>query len=718
MRMWYNVRLKFTVMTLIAVVLTAAAGNIGVAHTVEAAGGNEMRTDYAVSGNGMIWLEEGSGGLKKLMYRNTATGQQVQLTDGSRAVDAPSINGDWIVWADKGSESPGSLNWYIYGYNLVSGVQKQLSRTAGVYGNPSADEDGAVWYDRSGRGEMIYRDFITGSEFSLGEGRFPVLANGIVVFKNARDGGLSMLQLSNGIQKRLITLGGSNYVDWFVFNGTHVLAREHYSTGTAQYVLIQVADVATPVPQYVASPVSRGQVYDVMSIGDGHAVFMQSEGGVLTVKSIHLNTSKVTSHSAPAAMEQVIGIRNGKLLYAGSDGATQELALEQTSGGSNPGSGGGNGDGNGNGDNGGNGNSGEDGSSGSGEGRDESVAFVDAQGGFVEVANGDAKAVFGPGTFADRTKVSLGRNEAGSMPLLDEQGKAMQLASPAWELNSENSLLKPAELTIRFTAGKGWEKDAEKLGIYRWTEGLGQGKNGYWSYVGGASRTRDGFVQTEVSEPGIYAIMMRQIAFEDLNGHWARKSIEVLAARGIVNGKSDKLYAPEASVTRAEFAKLLVGAMGLKPFEGTKTSFADVKRGDWHFGYVEAAAAAGLVQGDAGKFRPNDAVTREQMTVMLMRAIESMDTHDVQGELIVGNETKTADTQKEAEANKSASTEQVLLPYADGDQVSGWAREAVASAIEAGLIQGSGHKLSPQGLTTRAQAGTVIYRLLDRLNKL
>lgn len=67
---------------------------------------------------------------------------------------------------------------------------------------------------------------LPGVEAELGEGRFPVLANGIVVYKNARSGGLSMLNLSSGATRSIVRLGGANFVDWFVFNGSHVLWKQ------------------------------------------------------------------------------------------------------------------------------------------------------------------------------------------------------------------------------------------------------------------------------------------------------------------------------------------------------------------------------------------------------------------------------------------------------------------------------------------------------------
>lgn len=692
---------------IVAFMLTASLGGAAPAAAAE---GSVVRSDYSISGNGMVWLEGADGGLKKLMYRNTASGQQLQITDGATAVDAPHLSGNWIVWAGKGDEPLSSLNWYIFGYDLLNGSTVQLSRSAGVYANPSADDNGAVWYERSQYGSMIYRDFVTGSQFSLSEGRFPVLADGVVVYKNARDGGLSMLELSSGVRKRLVSLGGTNYVDWFVFNGAQVLVREHYSDGRSQYGVMTVGASIAPDVRIIASTSDRSQLFELMELSDGHGIILTKENGTATVTSVNLETMKVVSVPAPASMSQVIGVRNGKLVYAVSDGTVQEMTLEPNTPGTGPGDGdsgggdtggtdGGNTGGPGSGEHtgvpGSPGSSANAGGNGSGAGTDIELSYIDAEGGSIASDDGSAKITFAPGTFASRTGTALSL-ESDSSRLYDESGKKLQPAGKAWRLTSQNDLQKSALLSLGYLAGNVDKSDMEKLGIYRLKPRSGEA-DGFWSYIGGASRIQDGFIQAAVTEPGVYAVMLRQATFGDIKGHWAQQEVEVLASRGVVNGKAQDFYAPGQTLTRAEFAKLLAGAMGIKPSVGGASSFSDVGYDQWYFGWIEAASKAGYVQGDGGKFRPNDPVTREQMVTMLMRAIEP------------SSEPGTGD---------GSNAERLLSSYSDAGRISGWAKESVAAAVENGLIQGAGDKLSPQGKTTRAQAAAVIYRLLDVLNKL
>jgi len=72
--------------------------------------------------------------------------------------------------------------------------------------------------------------------------------------------------------------------------------------------------------------------------------------------------------------------------------------------------------------------------------------------------------------------------------------------------------------------------------------------------------------------------------------------ITKLADAGIVKGRSATQYAPDATLNRAELATLLVNLKKL-PLETSKQYFKDVPKGTWYYGYVNAAAKAGLVTG-------------------------------------------------------------------------------------------------------------------------
>jgi hypothetical protein len=166
----------------------------------------------------------------------------------------------------------------------------------------------------------------------------------------------------------------------------------------------------------------------------------------------------------------------------------------------------------------------------------------------------------------------------------------------------------------------------------------------------------------------------------------------LLASKLIVNGVSDDSFSPDANITRAEFAALLIRGLGLSPTEGT-AQFKDVSKDAWYASTVNTAVKAKLVNGfEDQTFRPNASITREQMAVMLLRAIE-----------YTGRPMKLE--------GKDAT--KVLAPYSDKNKVSSWSKDALAILIDAKLITGtSATTVAPKNKATRAQSTVIVSRFL------
>lgn len=109
--------------------------------------------------------------------------------------------------------------------------------------------------------------------------------------------------------------------------------------------------------------------------------------------------------------------------------------------------------------------------------------------------------------------------------------------------------------------------------------------------------------------------------FADLTGHWALGYVEAAREAGLVNGLTPERFGPDEPLTRAQAATLAARALGLAPHPGP-SRFADMAgKGHWAEGWVEAAAARGIVQGDGRGFRPDDPVTMAEGSVILVRAL-------------------------------------------------------------------------------------------------
>ncbi|WP_379157918.1 S-layer homology domain-containing protein [Paenibacillus sp. sgz5001063] len=646
-----------------------------------AAGTDPGRTDYSVSGDRIVWLEADANGVKQVHVLSQASGTSKVLTTGSSAKDAPSVGGNTAVWADKGTEPESSLNWDIYAADLATGTRTKLNKQSGPYGNPTTDGVGVVWYERNNYGSMIYHDLATGLEADLGEGRFPVLADGNVVYKNARDGGLSLLDLSSGVTRALVSLGGANYVDWFVFNGNYVLFKQKNSASGNKVVLLNINDL-TSQPVDLTEMKPGGADYAFMSIGERQAVFQEDMNGMATLHQVNLSTYAVERLPAIETGAKLIGISGDKLLYSKSDNYIGSIDLQKGSTTPDPGITPNNG-------------------TGSATGAKTPVVtgakdsqVIGSTGGTLSVLEGWARLEISAGTFQDPTTVSLAQAELDTKVLLDAGGKKLQKAGSVWQVQASSPFHIPAKLAVRYPNEEPWVTGHEKLGIYSYDPAKGS-----WSYIGGVTAAEQGYVQAKITASGLYAVMLRDIGFIDLSGHWAQQAVEVLAARGIVNGMNGTVYAPKGILTRAEFTKLLAAALQLQPVQPDTATFRDVSAANWSYPYVEAAAKAGIVTGEAGLFHGNDPLTREQMMVMLMRAIDST-------------------TEGLASAADSDKREAGLSGFKDNGSISAWARESVAAAVGKKLVQGSGQLLKPKDSSTRAEAAVIMYKLLAELKLL
>lgn len=179
--------------------------------------------------------------------------------------------------------------------------------------------------------------------------------------------------------------------------------------------------------------------------------------------------------------------------------------------------------------------------------------------------------------------------------------------------------------------------------------------------------------------------------FLDLDSvSWAKDSIERLYGAGVVNGIGEGLFAPNASVSREEFVKFIVLGLGLKLTEETDMDFPDVNRNAWYSSYVLSAASSGVVFGRGdGTFGVGDKITREDMAVMICRALSS---------------------------KGISTTATVGSGFSDAAYISDYAAESVSFLSETGILCGlNDGSFEPQSFSTRAQVAVVICRTIDFL---
>lgn len=181
----------------------------------------------------------------------------------------------------------------------------------------------------------------------------------------------------------------------------------------------------------------------------------------------------------------------------------------------------------------------------------------------------------------------------------------------------------------------------------------------------------------------------RRYVFNDIDSvSWAVDAITELYLKGIVAGDGNGGFAPNDYVTREQFAKMLVMALGIYD-ESAVCTFDDGADG-WYSPYIASLAGSGIVNGiGSNLFGVGQLITREDMAVMAYNALKFSNY-----ELTVGKES-----------------------FADFDTVSDYAKEAVSLLAGDGIINGTDEgKFAHHDNTTRAEAAVVINSIIGRIS--
>ena len=181
----------------------------------------------------------------------------------------------------------------------------------------------------------------------------------------------------------------------------------------------------------------------------------------------------------------------------------------------------------------------------------------------------------------------------------------------------------------------------------------------------------------------------------DPNG-WAYPSIEYCVRHGLMSGMSDTIFSPNTVTTRAQLVQVLYNFEGKPDVSDVAVPFTDAASG-WYRDAVAWAYKTGVVDGmSPTTFAPNNTVTREQVAVILMRYL-----------------TKVCGVER-------TWTPDDLSGFADGGNVSGWARAGMADAVALGLFGGTQDSsgqvwLRPGAGTTRAETAALLQRMCTKV---
>ena len=186
----------------------------------------------------------------------------------------------------------------------------------------------------------------------------------------------------------------------------------------------------------------------------------------------------------------------------------------------------------------------------------------------------------------------------------------------------------------------------------------------------------------------------RQLAvnssFPDLNGHWAATFIEAIYEKGLISGFPDGTFAPEAPITRAQYAAIIAKTFKLS-LRNQVSKFTDVKPDFWAASAIYRSAGMGFISGFPDySFRPGQNLTKAQAIVSIVSGLK----------LKGGNPN-------------------ILTMYGDRAQIPSYATDAMAIATQKLLVVNypQTEQLEPLRDINRAEVVALIYQALVALGK-
>lgn len=286
-------------------------------------------------------------------------------------------------------------------------------------------------------------------------------------------------------------------------------------------------------------------------------------------------------------------------------------------------------------------------------------------------------------------KVSLSISLADTSDLSDELKKKLDkkpiidlgIIVDGNELSWSNSSA-PVTVTVPYTVTKDEAKNPEFLTVW-YIDGKGKAVP-----VPSARYNKNlkavTFTTTHFSS---YALVYNETTFSDISKSFAKKSIQVLAAKGIVSGIGNNQFSPVSNITRADFLVMLVKALGLNA-EFDK-NFSDVESSAYFYNAVGIAKKLGIVSGTGNNiFNPNANITRQDMMVMAAKAMKA--------------------------ADLSLSSDADLSKFADASSIASYATDSISALVSNGIVSGSGDSIMPKGTATREQVASIIYKIYNK----
>jgi hypothetical protein len=273
-------------------------------------------------------------------------------------------------------------------------------------------------------------------------------------------------------------------------------------------------------------------------------------------------------------------------------------------------------------------------------------------------------------------------------------GAGMPLLSKVVDVTLKNGTLS-GKISISLFFDKGKLGENQEPAAFYYDE-----KAGKWVRLEGTVDLENGKVMVTVDHFTMFAVFAAAkevpkpgvLTFKDMQGHWAAEAVGRLAGMGIVSGCPDGTFKPENAITRAEVTAMMVRALKLAPGSENDLKFKDnASIPAWARGVVAAAAREGLVKGSP---QPDGTVTFEPARSVSRAEMAALAVRMLE--------------------KKVGAVAPAELRFSDANRIPQWARASVGAAVAKGIVIGyPDNTFRPDKPVTRAEAAAMILRLLE-----
>ncbi|NUU78310.1 glycosyl hydrolase 53 family protein [Paenibacillus xylanilyticus] len=197
-------------------------------------------------------------------------------------------------------------------------------------------------------------------------------------------------------------------------------------------------------------------------------------------------------------------------------------------------------------------------------------------------------------------------------------------------------------------------------------------------------------------QSGSFVVTEVQIPLKDIQTHsWAVNEVKNLYGKGIISGMSENRFDPLGELTRGQFLHMVIQGIGSAHMpNATQSLLSDVPEGQWYSASIRLGLEMNIIQGRAnGSFGVHDLITREEMAVILDRAVQAAKQGGDSGPISVAG-----------------------AEFRDNEHIADYAKQAVSSMQQLGLLKGmSDGTFAPKQTANRAQGAVAVARMMEQL---